>query len=294
LLDLVRDANAEGLSIKAQVTSRPIGAFFGLDLSLNPFSYCPTYRAMAHLPLSQRAAEMRRAEVRARLLSEEPTGAGAEWIKTVRAVEEMVEFAEPVNYFPDPGKFLAVLAERQGVTPLEYAYDVLLRDDGHGILHYPATNYAVPGIGVTRAMMGHPYTVTGLGDGGAHMGMICDASVPTYLLTFWTRDVAPEERFTIPWAIHALTQRPAQTVGLRDRGVVAPGYKADLNVIDYDGLYLGLPHMVADLPSGGKRMMQHADGYEATILSGTVTYRDGVATQGLPGRLIRGAQPPPR
>ena len=184
-------------------------------------------------------------------------------------------------------------ARPAGLDPAALAYDLLLEDDGHSFLFAPFSNYADRNLDACREMLGHPDTVVGLSDGGAHVGTIADASFPTYLLAHWGRD-RPHGRFELGWLVEQLTSRPARTVGLRDRGVIAPGLRADLNVIDFDHLRCERPVMAYDLPAGGKRLLQPATGYTATVVAGQTIARDGVATGARPGRLVRGPQPSPR
>jgi N-acyl-D-aspartate/D-glutamate deacylase len=288
LSNLVRDANRGGLTFKVQVTSRPIGIFLGLDLSSHPFMATPTYRRIADLPLAERVARMRNHEIRKRILTEEPDTLSQ--YRQTRTVADMVEFVEPLNYFPPRDAMLGVRANALGMSPLELAYDVLLKQDGQSMLFYPLVNYAEHDDSITRTLLVHPDALFGIGDGGAHVGMICDASMTTHLLSYWTRDQVPEKRLPLPVAVQSLSRKNAVYIGLNDRGLVAPGYKADLNVIDYDALRLYPPKMIAGLPAGGRCLTQRADGYVATIVSGDVTYRDGQPTEKLPGRLIRGPQ----
>lgn len=294
ILGRVRAANEAGLSVRAQVTCRPIGIFLGLDMSAHPFMSSPSYKALAALPLAERVARMRQPEVRKRILAEQPRGMNAEWRALFCDVDEMVEFDEDLDYFPPQAAKLKNRALQLGITPLELAYDILLQRDGGGMLHHAVTNYATGDRTVSRAMLMHPDVLIGLGDGGAHLGTICDASMPTHLLAHWTRDVPEPERIALPWAVAALTRRNASFMGLCDRGLIEQGMKGDLNVIDYDALRLHPPQVTADLPAQGKRLTQRADGYCATILSGVATHIDGKATGAFPGRLIRGERADPR
>jgi N-acyl-D-aspartate/D-glutamate deacylase len=197
---------------------------------------------------------------------------------------------DPPNYEPDATETIQHQAGLRGMTPWEYAYDLLLEKDGKAILFLPGANYRDGNLEAARAMAAHPHTVLGLGDGGAHYGMICDASFPTFLLQSWVRDAVAGARWPLERAIQALTDEPAQAVGFTDRGRLAPGCKADVNVIDLARLRLHAPDVVYDLPAGGRRLRQGADGYEATVKSGQVTYRDGRHTGALPGGLIRGSR----
>jgi N-acyl-D-aspartate/D-glutamate deacylase len=196
----------------------------------------------------------------------------------------------PPVYDPAPEHRLDKIAEREGRTAAEVAYDLLLKDEGRNILFLPGANYRDGNLDAAREMCTHPDTIIGLGDGGAHYGLICDASFTTFYLTHHVRDATPEKAVPLASAIRSLTDIPARAVGLNDRGRLAAGYKADVNVIDLARLVLHAPTMARDLPAGGKRLRQLADGYAVTVKSGVVTYRDGTATGALPGRLVRGAQ----
>ena len=286
LLAMVERANADGIPMRGQVSSRAIGSVFGIELSTHPFLRAPTYEALELLPFAERIAQMRRPEIRERLLAEAPASIAA---VRFRDYGLMFPFGDPPDYAPPPEQRIDRLAARKGVTPLELAYDLMMENDGRGLLYLPTANFADGTLEPSLAMMQHADTIIGLGDGGAHVARICDASIPTHVLAYWTRDRAGE-RLPLAAAVRMLTHDTAAAVGLHDRGLVAPGYTGDLNVIDYDRLQLARPRLVSDLPAGGGRLTQRATGYTATIKSGVVTYRDGVATGALPGRLVRGAR----
>ncbi|WP_176594134.1 amidohydrolase family protein [Sphingobium sp. EM0848] len=282
-------AQAAGLPIRGQVFPRPIGVMMGLELSLSPIVNRPGYIAIKHLPLAERVAILRNPEVKARILAEEPIPDPTPITNAlIGAVDKCFALGEQPDYMPDIAMRLDKRAEQAGVTPLSLAYDLMLEQDGHAILYYPSANFTTGTAEPIREMMLHEHTILGLGDGGAHYGMICDAGFPTYVLTHWARDVEEGQRMPIEWIVQELSRRPAETVGLTDRGVLAPGYKADINVIDHSNLMLHSPRVAHDLPAGGRRLHQRAEGYDATIVSGVVTYRHGVPTGQLPGRLVRG------
>ena len=284
LLALTEAANADGLPIKAQVLGRPTGLVLGHELSFCPFTRCPTYQSLASLSFGDRIAALRQPDIRAAILEEAPRAdRRATWSKRF-------ELSDPPNYEPDPSESLAARAAAEGRTPAELAYEVLLKHDGRGLIFEAAQNYGNDSLQPSFEMMSHKDSILGLGDGGAHLGMICDASYPTTMLAYWTRDRVRGPRLDIGTVVRKLSHDTACAVGLRDRGVVAPGFKADLNVIDYDNLTMEAPRVVHDLPAGGRRMIQPTHGYLATIVSGAVTYRDGHATGALPGRLVRGLQ----
>jgi N-acyl-D-amino-acid deacylase len=293
LLDLTTQANKDGLNIKAQVSSRGIGVMFGLDLSLNPFSMRPSYQAIEHLGLSERVKRMSNPSLKQQILAEQPATTHPSTLLLLSMVDDLVPLGKVPNYEPRREDFLGYQAGILGRSPQDLAYDLLLEDDGHAILYLPFGNYSYKSLDVVREMMMHPYTIVALGDGGAHYGMIADAAYPTFLLNYWHQTRTSGERVTLSWAIRSLTSEPAIAVGLRDRGVLAAGYKADINLIDLKALRLHAPQVVYDLPAKGRRIRQAADGYRYTIVSGEITYRDGIATNALPGRLIRGPQSDP-
>ncbi len=295
LLAMVTEANAQGLPMAAQVAPRPIGVLLGLQGSRQPFSSCPGYQAIAHLPLAQRVAAMRDPALRAAILAElaQLDGRPADpLLPRFSDFSRVYAFGDPPDYEPPPEKAITAIAQQRGITPAEAAYDMLLADDGKAFLFAPFANYAHGHLDACGEMLAHPHTLPGLGDGGAHVSVISDGSFPTYLLAHWGRDRA-RGRFDLGWLVKRQSADTARAVGLLDRGIVAPGWRADLNVIDMDRLRVRAPVMVADLPAGGQRLLQRADGYDATVVAGSVTYRFGEATGTLPGRLVCGAQAVP-
>ena len=279
-------------AITAQVFPRPIGLVIGLELTGNPFVFYPSYREIADLPLAERVAEMRKPEVRARILADKPAGGGHPLLYLAQAWRWIFPLSDDPNYEPDLSTSIAARAATRGVSPMEEAYDRLLDDDGHAMLLVAMANFENNSLDTVGQLIRRDDVVLGLGDGGAHYGMICDASYPTFLLAHWTRD-RKTGRFTVADAVRELTSVPARVAGLADRGRIALGYKADLNVIDHAALQLHKPVITHDLPAGGRRLDQTADGYVATIVSGEVIAENGVPTDARPGRLVRGRQPAP-
>ncbi|MCV7252585.1 amidohydrolase family protein [Mycobacterium hackensackense] len=291
-LRMVEKANANGGEITAQIFPRPIGLVIGLELSGNPFITYPSYREIAHLPLAERVAEMRKPEVRERILNDSPASDGHPLMFAVQAFDWIFPLGDPPNYEPSRSDSIAARAAARGVTPAEEAYDRLLDDDGHAMLLITLANFRDGSLDTVAELVRRDDVVLGLGDGGAHYGMICDASFPTYMLTHWARDRAAG-RLGVADAVRELTTVPARVAGLADRGRIAVGYKADLNVIDHGALRLHKPTVAYDLPAGGRRLDQTAEGYVATIVSGEIIAERGVPTDALPGKLIRGRQPAP-
>jgi N-acyl-D-aspartate/D-glutamate deacylase len=288
-LDEINAAAARGLSITAQIAARPVGLLLGLELSRNPFQTHPSYRAIAKLPLEERLKRLHQPDLRAAILSESPSSTDDPLFFRPN-YEKMYLLGDPPDYEQPAENALGPQARRQGGKPEELAYDAMLSDEGRGMLYVPFVNYSDGNLDATREMLQDPRSVPGLSDGGAHCGIICDASFPTYLLTHWTRDRKRGEKLSIPFVVAAQSRKTALSVGLTDRGLLAPGYKADVNVIDYDRLHLHPPKVHYDLPVGGRRLLQQVDGYDVTIVSGVVTQRGGKATGARPGRLVRGAQ----
>ncbi|CAN5629119.1 amidohydrolase family protein [soil metagenome] len=288
---LIEKANAAGGSVTAQMFPRPIGLVVGLELTANPFVLYPSYREIADLPLADRVALMRRPEVRARILADSP-GHGHPLLYLAQAWDWMFPLEDDPDYEPDASESVGAHARARGVSPMEEAYDRLLDEDGHAMLMVAMGNFENNSLDTVGHLMRRDDVVLGLGDGGAHYGMICDAGFPTFLLTHWARDRA-SGRLTVAEAIRELTSVPAQVAGLADRGRIAVGHKADLNVIDHAAMRVHKPVITRDLPAGGRRLDQTADGYVATIVSGEVIAENGVATAARPGRLVRGRQPAP-
>lgn len=293
LLALSNRAAQEGLGIRPVSAVRAIGALFGLSGTQNPFSATPTYRSIAHLPVAARVQKMREPAIRARILSEDPykgsTFALFERMGFDAMFEYMFPLGSPANYEPARETSVAAVARRQKRSAMEVAYDMLLEKNGQEFLYAVFANYHDYQLSATEELLNHPNVLMGLGDGGAHVGFITDSCFPTFLLTHWGRDRARGKQ-PIEELIRRYTSDPAGAVGLTDRGLVAPGMKADLNVIDLQSLQLNDPYTVNDLPAGGTRLMQGARGYTATIVSGEIVYRDGSATGRLPGKLVRSSQ----
>jgi N-acyl-D-aspartate/D-glutamate deacylase len=294
MLDQMAEAKAAGLQIRAQVATRPVGVLFGLELTVNPFSSHPSYREIKALPLAERVARLRDPAFRAHLLSEEAENARAPGLSPARAWDRIYPIGEDnPDYEPTPDHSIAAIAAERGLDPYEVALDQMLKDDGRGMLYLPLLNYAQNTLDPAYQMLQHDCVVPGLSDGGAHVGMICDGSFPTTNLVHWTRDRTRGPKIPLERMVKAQCRDTAETVGLYDRGLLSPGYRADLNVIDYDHLTLKAPQVAYDLPTGGRRLIQRAKGYTATVVAGQVTYRDGEPTDALPGRLLRGAQAAP-
>ncbi len=291
-MDMIDEAVAEGLDIHAQTTPRPLGTLFGLDMVRNPFCFHPSYRAIADEPLARKVEIMRDPAFKEKLLSEQPDQPNETLVKRVTNFEYMFPLGDPPNYAPTREDSVAYKAEAQGRDAFEFAYDLLLEDDGHSMMLAPNSGYANHSIEGIKDLLEHPRVVMGVSDGGAHVAHISDSSFSTFLLSYWGRD-RPQGALDTSWLVQQMTGDTAAMVGLHDRGVLAPGYKADINVIDFDRLRNETPYMVHDLPLGGKRLLQRARGYVATIVSGQVVYREGEATGALPGRLVRGAQTAP-
>jgi N-acyl-D-aspartate/D-glutamate deacylase len=290
-LDRFAAATAEGVPMRGQVGARAVGLLFGLQGTLSPFMHSELYRELATRPLAERVAMMADGEVKSKILSQSIVDRDDSLLgaKTINRYQFMYVLSDPPNYEPDPSDSVAATADRLGVTPAELAYDLLLADGGKGFLYMPILNFVNGNLDVVREQLLHPAAVPGLSDGGAHVGTICDVSFPTTLLQWWGRD-RPHGRIPVETLVAKQCRATAETVGLLDRGLLAPGMKADINVIDFDNLRLYAPEMSYDLPAGGKRLLQRVDGYRHTFVSGVEIMSDGEPTGATPGRLVRGAQ----
>lgn len=290
LLQRAVQATDEGEPILAQVAGRPIGFLLGLESSLHPFVSRPSYKQIAKLPLAERLKHMRDPAFRARMLAEKVSHRSDVMRTVTERFDRMFRLGDPPDYEPTADDSLAALAAAQGREAQEIVYDVLLERDGRELIFMPALNYAAGDFSDIAKMMDHPNTIMGLSDGGAHCGLICDASTPTFMLSHWARDRSRGPKLSLEQVVKRQTSETAALFGLNDRGRLAPGMKADLNVIDFDRLRLRAPEMVYDLPAGGRRLVQRAEGYDLTVVSGVTTFENGEATGELPGALVRGAR----
>jgi len=279
-LALVEAAQTRGFDIRGQVLSRPVGMMMGMPSSMNPFYRRPSYLALDSLPQNERLAALKDPAVKAKILQEDNENPHIFVRIFNHKYDKMYPLVDPIEYLPAPSDSVLAQAEAAGEDPQSWLYDYLLGNEGTNLIYIPAANYA-DGI---PELLNHPHTVAALGDGGAHVGSICDASANLYLITKWVKQMGKVE---LSKGISMLTQQPAELYSLTDRGRIAVGLKADINVIDLEALKLKTPHIVADLPAGGKRFLQNADGVDMTMVSGEVIYRNGTATGALPGKLVR-------
>ena len=305
LLDMTDAAVADGAKVKAQIALRATGLILGWESTIHPFSLHPEYQPYADMEPQARLAELRKPDVRAAIIKGAPQfketpahdgdglpsglGIGALITLGFDNMFRLMQDGVP-NYEPQPQDSIAEIAIAEGRNPAEVIYDMLMENDGRGYVFLPLLNYAHQNYDHIYDMFHSDNTVLSLSDGGAHCGVITDASFPTYLLSHWVRDRKRGKRFDLAQAVKAQTADTAGLYGLHDRGVIAPGMKADMNVIDFETLQLGEPEMVYDLPAGGRRLIQKIDGYRYTIVDGVITYEDGAPTGKMPGKLIRGPQ----
>jgi N-acyl-D-aspartate/D-glutamate deacylase len=291
-LDRFAESTAAGVTMRGQVGARAVGIMLGLETTLNPFMFSPAYQDIIDLPLAERVVMMRQPAIRSAILD----GAHVEdrqlGSRVIGWYEHMFRLGDPPNYEPDPSESAKAESDRRDCTPGEIAYEWMLERDGRALLYVPSLNWANGNLDCVREMLLHPAAVPGLSDGGAHVGTICDVSFPTTLLQWWGRD-RPRGRIPVETLIAKQCRMTAETVGLHDRGVIAAGFRADINIIDFDHLRLHVPEIVHDLPAGGRRMLQRATGYRHTFVAGTEIMADGESTGATPGRLVRGAQGAP-
>jgi len=293
LLDAITEAQESGLDMLGQVPPRATGVLLGLTATLNPFSFHPSFKPLVNLSHEAKLAALSDPGMRSQLLSESTLMTEGLVGEILTSWQKMFRLGEPANYEPAPEESFAGIAEATGRRPEEVAYDAMLADNGRALIYHPLFNYQPGDLSFVEQMLDHPHTVMGLSDGGAHCGVISDASFPTTLIQHWGRDRTRGRKLPLERLVRMQTRDTAELVGLRDRGVLAAGYKADINVIDFDNLALHEPRVEYDLPAGGRRLVQRATGYVATIVSGEVAFRNGEPTGALNGRLIRGAQAEP-
>jgi len=291
MYNIAEESRVQGMEIRPQIAGRPTGILHGLTSSFHVFAGHPTYkRELAHLPLDGKVAAMRRPEIRAALLAEETTFRNGLAANPTDYLYRVFPLGERPNYEPDRAGSVGALADAAGVTPMAMMYDLLLREGGRELFYQPLGGYQTYNFDFFRKNMQHPNVIFGLSDGGAHCGVIADAGMPTFILTHWGRDRTKGERFPLQFLVRKLTRDTALAYGLADRGQLKPGLLADVNVIDFDKLRLYRPEAIYDLPAGGRRLVQRADGYRYTVKSGQVTFENGVATGALPGSLVRGGR----
>ena len=290
LLDGIQDAQSEGVNMYGQVPPRATGILMGLTATLNPFRFHPSYMEIAELSLEERVKIMNTSDFREKLLKENAVSINPLVDEIVNSYGKMFRLGEPANYEPDPETSFDSLANLSNMTAEEIAYDAMLEKEGRALIYHPLFNYQTGDLSLVEKMLKHPYTISGLGDAGAHCGAISDASFPTTLVQHWSRDRDRGDKLPLETVIKMQTSETASLLGINDRGVIEEGYKADINVIDYDGLTLHEPEIINDLPAGGRRLVQKASGYDYTIVSGEIAFIKGEATGKLNGRLIRNSQ----
>lgn len=286
MLDLIGEAVNEGLPMTAQVPPRAIGLLLGLQASFHPFMTSRHYKGIEALPLSERVERMRDPSLKAKILADEISPGLAEL--TCR-FERIFELGDPPDYEPAPEDSMTARAEADDITPRDLVYDLLLKNEGHALLYRTFLNYTDYNLDVSRDMLLDPNTVPGLGDAGAHCGLICDGSFPSFLMLHFGRDRTRGEKLELEWLVKRQTADTARLIGLEDRGVIQPGKRADLNLIDWSAMQLRPPEILFDLPAGGKRLVQRVDGYRMTLVAGQSVCEDGKPTGILPGQLVRHA-----
>ncbi|MBX9700487.1 MAG: amidohydrolase family protein, partial [Acetobacteraceae bacterium] len=292
LMDGVRAARADGLALTAQVAGRPVGLILGLTTSLNPFALREGFAEFAKLPAAEQLAKLRDPAIRRTILGQEASERLMAVLPPLQRQiatrwDRMYLLGDPPDYEPTGERSVAAMAAKAGLSPAEFCYDYLTGGDGGRMLYFPVTNYVHGDHEVVREMIQDPHTILGLSDGGAHCGLICDASLNTTMLTHWVRDRTRGPRLPLEFVIKRQTAETADFFGFHDRGRLQPGKKADLNVIDFEGLRLHHPEMIYDLPAGGRRLVQTVDGYDITLCSGVPIFEKGQETGAKPGKLVR-------
>ena len=288
LLDGIEQAQGEGVNMYGQVPSRATGINMGLTATLNPFIFYPSFHDLSKESLEEKVATMKDPTFKKQLLSEKPVSIGNALVEEItQSFNKMFRLGEPANYEPKPDSSFEAIAKKLNISPQEVAYDCLLEKQGRALIYHPLFNYLPGNLDYVERMLNHPYSISGLGDAGAHCGAISDASFPTTLIQHWGRDRKRGKKIPLEKLISMQTFETSNLLGISDRGVLKEGYKADINVIDFENLTLHEPEVLYDLPAGGRRLVQKASGYEYTIVSGEIAFRGGEATGVLNGRLIR-------
>jgi N-acyl-D-aspartate/D-glutamate deacylase len=293
LLKAVHEARAEGLPLSAQMAGRPIGVMMGIGTALNPFTVRPSYKALESLPIEEQRRQLRDPAMRAKILADHPSEAEIAKLAQFRQVvarrfDKFFVMGNPPDYEPGPEKSVAAIAQREGRSPEEVAYDYMLEDGQY--LYFPVVNYVTGDHGPILEMLNDPACLLGLSDGGAHCTSIVDAGVPTYMLTHWGRDRSRRPKLPLEKLVKRQTSETADFFGLSDRGRLSPGLRADVNLIDFDAVRLHKPVLVHDMPANGRRFIQKVEGYRATLCAGTPIFENGQHTGALPGKLVRAGQ----
>jgi N-acyl-D-aspartate/D-glutamate deacylase len=290
LINAVHAARAQGLPLTAQIAGRPIGVMMGIGTALNPFTVRPSYKELESLPIAEQRKRLRDPQLRRKILAEKPSDAEVEKLAQFRQAvtrrwDKFFVMGNPPDYEPGPQMSVAAISAREGRPPEEVAYDYMIEDGQY--LYFPVVNYVTGDHAPIHEMMNDPACLLGLSDGGAHCTSIVDAGMPSFMLSHWGRDRARGPRLPLEHLVKRQTSETADFFGLTDRGRIAPGLRADVNLIDFDRLRLHKPELVHDMPAAGRRFIQRVDGYEATLVAGTPIFEQGVHTGAMPGRLVR-------